>query len=98
MTPSNLYVHAMKSPKATYFYAFDVERLNAGDASRELAPYQAASLDLKDIPDGEYTAEFWDPLTGDIVANSSVSVTDGNAHVVLPDFTQDIACKMRLQG
>ena len=98
VAPANLFVHAMKSPKATYFYAFDVERINGGDATRKLAPYQGAVASLQGIPDGAYACEFWEPYLGEVIANADVTVADGVANVALPDFTQDVACKMRLKG
>ncbi len=97
-TPAHLFVEAMTSPKATYFYGFDLARMVAGDAGRQASPYEGASVDLKRLPDGTYDCEFWDPYVGEVVHNAQVTVTEGNAHVVLPAFTQDVACKMRLRA
>jgi len=88
----------MTSPKATYFYAFDLARMVAGDAGRQASAYEGASVDLRRLPDGTYDCEFWDPHVGAVVHNGPVTVTEGNAHVVLPAFTQDVACKMRFRA
>ncbi|MGQ9733194.1 MAG: hypothetical protein ACUVX8_18205, partial [Candidatus Zipacnadales bacterium] len=94
-TAPNLYVQAMKSAQATWFYVFDLERMNAGDIARELSPISGAALYLQGLPDGQYAAEFWEPYTGEIIANASVLVANGAANIPLPDFVQDLACKMR---
>jgi len=88
----------MKSPKATYFYVLNLDRMLAGESGRKLPPIQGASVDFQGLPGGQYAAEFWDPYVGEVVATSPVAVAGGVAHVVLPDFLSDLACKMRLQG
>lgn len=95
--PAHLFVEAMTSPKATYFYVFDLARVVQGDAARSATPYEGASVDFRRIADGTYEAEFWDPYTGEVVHTSQLTVSEGNAHVVLPAFTQDVVCKMRMQ-
>ena len=95
-TPPELFVHAMKSPKATYFYALNLDRMLAGEAGRKLPPIQGAAVNLQGLPDGQYEAEFWDPYVGEVIATSQVPVAGGAAHVPLPDFLSDVACKMRL--
>jgi len=97
-TPPDLFVHAMKSPKATYFYVFDLQRMFAGEAGRKLTPHQGATVDLQGLPDGQHDAEFWDPYIGEVVATTPVAVANGQAHVPLPDFATDLACKMRLRA
>ncbi len=99
MSAAALYVQVMTSPKATYFYAFDLARLLAGEAGRTLPPHQNVSLSLvQGIPDGAYEAEFWDPYTGSVIEKAKVTVIKGAAKVALPKFGQDIACKMRLRA
>lgn len=94
-TSPELFVHAMKSPRATYFYVFHLERMLAGEAARQLPPIGGASVNLHGLTDGQYDAEFWDAYSGEVVATLSVSVANGDVSVPLPDFLTDLACKMR---
>ena len=99
MSPATLDVQVMTSPQATYFYAFDLARMMAGQAGRKLPPHQNTALSLlQGIPDGTYDVESWDPYAGSVIGKSEVTVTKGAAKVALPEFLQDIACKMRLRA
>jgi hypothetical protein len=95
--PPTLYVQAMKSPQATYCYLFDLDRMYAGDAARQLSPIQGATVDLRTIPNGDYDVEFWEPYTGEVTGTAAVTVVGGRAQIALPDFLQDLACKLRLR-
>jgi hypothetical protein len=97
-TPPGLFIHAMKSQRATYFYVLDLDRVLNGEAGRQPPPIQGAAADLQGLPDGQYDAEFWDCYTGEVIGTSEVAVAGGKAHVPLPDFLSDMACKMRLRG
>jgi len=98
VAPMSIFVQAMTSPKATYFYAFDLNRVMMGEAGRAPAPHSGATLSIQGIADGAYEAEFWDPYTGTVIGKSEVTVGNGAAQVALPDFGQDVACKMKLKA
>jgi len=95
-SPPELFVHAMKSPKATYFYVLNLDRMLAGEVGRKLPPIQGAAVSFQGLPDGQYEVEFWDPYVGEIVATAIVAVQGGRVQVPLPDFLSDLACKLRL--
>jgi hypothetical protein len=97
-SPPELFVHAMKSAKATCFYVLNLDRMLAGEAGRKLPPIQGAAVSFQGLPDGQYQAEFWDPYVGEIIATATIAVQGGRAQVPLPDFLSDLACKMRLQA
>lgn len=47
------------------------------------------------IPDGKYTVEWINILTGNIVRSESISATNRSAAIVCPDFQEDIALKIK---
>jgi Domain of unknown function (DUF5060) len=96
-SPPGLYSQVMTSPKAVYFYTFDLGRMMSGEAARQLAPIQNVSLSVWGIPDGTYDAECWDPYAGMVIGKSEVTAAKGAAQIPLPAFLQDVACKMRLR-
>lgn len=47
------------------------------------------------IPDGKYTVEWVNTLTGNIVRSESISATNRSTTIVYPDFQEDIVLKIK---
>jgi hypothetical protein len=52
------------------------------------------SVNIKNIQTGKYRIEWWDTVTGEIIATDEVNTdADGNLTTKVPNFVNDIAAK-----
>ena len=58
-----------------------------------------ASLTLSGLAVGQWSFDWYDPWTGTFLPDRAVeTVLDGSAATVIPDFTNDLACRFSLAG
>jgi len=65
--------------------------------------YQAQNLSnikfqLDNMQNGDYQAEFWNILTGEIVKTQTVKSDQGSLMIEAPDFQKDMAVKIRIDN
>ena len=58
-------------------------------------PVTDAYFSILDISNGSYEIEQWDTLTGEITQRQEISAYKNRMEVDLPDFTTDLAFKIR---
>ena len=52
-------------------------------------------FDTREMPAGNYTVQWWDTLTGEVLRSDAVSAgADGTLRLSVPDFVNDIAGKV----
>lgn len=56
---------------------------------------KGASFSISDITTGTYAVEWWDTFNGKIMAHEIIKSENNALCVTLPEFTKDIACKIR---
>jgi hypothetical protein len=54
-----------------------------------------AAVDIKGLELGNYLIEWWDTRNGRIIREDRVSIKTDFLHVLIPPFSQDIACKIK---
>ena len=55
-----------------------------------------ATVTIKGVKPGSYSAEYWDTISGEVAAKNPVTVGDDKNLVLKPPtFTRDIAVKIR---
>ena len=59
------------------------------------SPIKGVSVSIPDIEMGVYAVEWWDTFSGKIMAHEIQKAKDDALCVSLPEFTKDIACKIR---
>jgi hypothetical protein len=64
-------------------------------ANKELKPIKGSYFDVLDIKDGVYKVELWDTYKGVPISKESVRSENGTLRVTLPEFSRDMACKVR---
>jgi len=82
--------------------AYSRELLKAMQEKREPAAFQptfppvaGATWQLKGLPPGSYTVEWWDTSGGTILGTDTLAVTSEGAALKLPTFERDLAFKIR---
>jgi hypothetical protein len=80
-----------------YLCVFDTQALwwNRVVDKKQPAPIKQATIDINGLRPGNYRLEWWDTYKGKIIQTERISLAEGPLHVLLPSFTQDIACKIR---
>jgi hypothetical protein len=51
-----------------------------------------------DLPPGRYRVEFWDTISGEVSSQASIEASGERTILELPEFAQDIACKLKKEG
>jgi len=62
-----------------------------------LSPIKNAWIVLEDARPGRYELEWWDTATGEITGRSEQMAEGGRIMIAVPDFTTDLALKVRLR-
>jgi len=52
------------------------------------------SVTVRSLADGEYKVTWFDTMTGDVIASSSITSAQGQAIIVAPAFNKDLAAKI----
>ncbi|MBI5959779.1 MAG: hypothetical protein HY866_13650, partial [Chloroflexi bacterium] len=60
----------------------------------EYPEISGAVLTLNGLADGEYTVEWWDTMTGEIITTEQLIVAGAAASINVPSFTTDLALKV----
>ena len=63
--------------------------------NKSLPLIKNSSFDLKDIENGFYDLEWWDTFKGKVISNRVLISYNNKLTVPVPDFSKDIACKIR---
>ncbi len=58
------------------------------------AAVTAAAFELEDLPAGDYSVQWWNTSTGEVVDRASVRSEQGRLALTAPEFTHDIACRV----
>ena len=98
LPPGCLDIQAMQSEDSAYLYVYDFDNLKLASTEEVADPVNGARVILRGLADGEYQAEFWDTLSGQVVGMSVVAVADGTATIQLPSVAQDLAVKIKRVG
>ena len=61
----------------------------------EPKPVRGAFFEVTDISDGEYTVELWDTFKGKVLSEKNIETRDGRLRIELPEFSRDLAYKVR---
>lgn len=64
-------------------------------ANVEIKPIKGAYFDVKDVKDGAYGLEWWDTYKGVPVSKEIIRTQNGTLRITLPEFSRDIACKVK---
>jgi hypothetical protein len=62
---------------------------------REPGRIKGASLEIEGLGDGDYSLEWWDTREGKVAKRERASSRGGKLRVSVPEFAQDIACKVK---
>lgn len=62
------------------------------------SPVSGAYFSVLDMPDGEYDIEWWDTFKGERLSSAAVKSENKELLLTVPEFTKDIACKIRKRG
>lgn len=54
-----------------------------------------ASFKIMGLESGEYKIEWWDTFSGKVISRQNISGADQALSIDIPDFSKDIACKIR---
>lgn len=54
-----------------------------------------AYFEIPDLEDGEYTIEWWNTYSGEVIARRKAQGAGKKLTVEVPDFSRDIACKIK---
>jgi hypothetical protein len=92
-----LTVQAMGNGRQGDFYLFSFDNLIHPDPRLVPADRQipAATVFLSDFEAGNYIAEYWDTLTGEIITRTPCQTEQGELRLPTPPFAADLACKIR---
>ena len=95
--PAEAMVHcqAMQTDTEAHFYAYNYPHMKKGDPAKVEQPVTGVTVTFRQMKDGAYSVEFWDPLRGEKFGNAQATCQGGKLSFVLPDFRQDIAGKIR---
>jgi hypothetical protein len=63
--------------------------------SNEPRPCRNAIVSLSGVKDGSYLIEVWDTTRGERVQEHEAAAAGGTLKLDLPEFTRDIACKVK---
>lgn len=80
------------------FYVDNVRLIGAPvqpDLIVEFPTVEGAALNLTGLQSGAYTVEVWDTIGGEIIVSSPVETADGAVTITLPDFSTDLAIKVK---
>jgi len=58
---------------------------------------RGAHLEIRGLEPGEYRVLWWDTNEGKAVREDRVRISETSARLAIPDFSRDIACKIRAQ-
>jgi len=65
------------------------------EALKDIKPMRNTPLTLSGIADGAYKVEWWDTFEGKVVKRDKGAAKNGSLQLKIPEFTKDIACKIR---
>ena len=73
---------------------------NWKNARNGIAPsvVKGARAEIEDVRNGNYTVEWWDTFTGNMVSKHGAAGEDGRIRLDIPEFDRDIACKIIYNG
>jgi hypothetical protein len=92
-----LTVQAMGNGRRGDFYVFSFENLIHPEPDLIPADQRlpAATVSLQGFEPGNYVAEYWDTLTGQVLTTTLCQVENGVLRLQTPPFPADLACKIR---
>ncbi|MBU1083772.1 MAG: hypothetical protein KKG84_01635, partial [Candidatus Omnitrophica bacterium] len=61
----------------------------------ELMPIKNTYFHLSDIEDGGYAIQWWDTFKGEVISRGKTEAVNGKLTVEVPDFSKDIACRIK---
>ncbi len=93
--PPVLWCQTMQNDHEVYFYAFNWPNMKYEDPAAVPHKLENVTLTVRNLQDGEYTVEYWDPLQGTKTAAAAATVTGGKLSLNLPPVAQDLAGKVR---
>jgi hypothetical protein len=70
-------------------------RWDEQDSYADVPDVEATALELRDLDDGLYAFERWDPWKGEIVERGEVRAAGGKAAIPVPGFRRDVAFRLR---
>jgi hypothetical protein len=99
-SPKEVFVQAMAGGDRAFFYVYHWENMSyeAPDKVPADKRVKNASVMLIRLPQGKYELEYWDTVAGEVVGTDEVEVAGSRALINLPEFAQDLACKLRRTG
>ncbi|MBN1526506.1 MAG: cellulase family glycosylhydrolase [Candidatus Omnitrophica bacterium] len=65
------------------------------EALNDIKPMRNTPLTVSGIANGTYRVEWWDTLEGKVIKRERASARNGLLQLKIPQFTKDIACKIR---
>ncbi|KAF0094646.1 MAG: hypothetical protein E1N59_1650 [Puniceicoccaceae bacterium 5H] len=84
--------YGLRSDSAVYFYARDTRFGNWAASAETIS---GARLQLSNLVDGIYTVRYTHPVSGEVETSGEVTVSGGSVTLTLPDFSKDIALKLK---
>ena len=91
-----VFAQAVQGTTVALLYAYDWANFNYDSPDKVPAAERRkdGSVTLQGLAPGTYDVQWWDPATGEITGTSELTVTDARTALQLPEFAQDIACKL----
>jgi hypothetical protein len=80
---------------AVFGFVYDPEVVIRPEAAAGPLLMKARDIDIKGLPDGEYTVEFWDTVAGVVTSRRSVACKRGVLRLRLPAAKRDFAFKVK---
>jgi hypothetical protein len=90
-------VVGLKGSRNACYWLYDPENSWERRGGRETAAGSEvtdAVLRVVDLPQGDYSVDWWDTRNGKIVENEIVSVSNVSLELAVPTFAHDIACQV----
>ncbi len=81
-----------------YAYYWDNFKYDAPEKVPAAERCSTGQVIVQGLTPGAYAVEWWSPATGEITGTEELTVTDARTTIKLPEFAQDIACKLRPQN
>jgi len=95
-----VFAQAMQGTDIAFMYAYhwDNFKYDAPEKVPAAERCSAGQVIVQGLAPGAYVVEWWDPAAGEITGTEELTVTGARTTIKLPEFAQDIACRLRPQN